>query len=72
MSPGALAQIKQEWRHCYRRPGTSIAGIIQEVSATGTIARIRFDQLADSYILVAHLEPAGVEAALEPGLLSAA
>jgi hypothetical protein len=72
MTPGAIAQIKTNWQHCYRKPGTPVAGVIQEVSESGTVAKIRFDRVADSYILISHLEPAGVEATLEPGLLSAA
>jgi hypothetical protein len=72
MTPGAIAQIRENWRHCYRKPGTSVAGVVQEISQSGTVARIRFDEVADSYILVSHLEPADVDAALEPGLLSAA
>jgi hypothetical protein len=72
MTPGAIAQIKENWRHCYRKPGTSVAGVVREISESGAVARIHFDQVADSYILVSHLEPVGAEAALEPGLLSAA
>lgn len=72
MSPGAVAQIKEDWRHCYRKPGSSVAGVIQEVSGTGAVARVRFDNLADSFILVSHLEPVPAEVALEPGILSAA
>ena len=72
MSPGAVAQIRENFRHCYRKPGTSVAGVVQEISDSGSVARIRFDDVADSYILVSHLEPAGAEAALEPGILSAA
>ena len=71
MTPGVLAQIKSEWRHCYRAPGTPMAGIVQAVSPSGTVARIRFDQLADSYILVPHLE-AAAEVAPEPEVLTAA
>ncbi len=72
MTPGAIAEIKTDWRHCYRKPGSSVAGVIQEISGSGSVARIRFDQVADSFILVSHLEPAGVEAVLLPDLLSAA
>ena len=72
MTPGAIAQIKEDWRHCYRKPGTSVAGVVQEISDSGAVARIRFDQVADSYILISHLEPAEAEVTLEPGLLSAA
>jgi hypothetical protein len=72
MTPGAIAQIKEDWRHCYRKPGTPVAGVVQEISESGAVARIRFDQLADSYILVSHLKPARAEVALELGILSAA
>jgi hypothetical protein len=58
MSPGLLAQIKEEWRHCYRAPGAPMAGVIQAISPSGSVARIRLDDVADSYILVSHLEPA--------------
>ena len=72
MTPGALAQIREDWRHNYRKPGTSVTGVVQEISQSGAVARIRFDQVADSYILVSHLEPAKADLILEPGLLSAA
>ncbi len=72
MSPGVLAQIKSEWRYCYRSPGSRIAGIVQAISPSGGVARIRLDQVADSYVLVSHLEPAEVDAALEPNVLSPA
>lgn len=72
MTPGQVAQIREDWRHNYRKPGTSVAGVVQEISTSGAVARIRFDQVADSYILVSHLEPAGSEVELEPGLLAVA
>ncbi len=72
MTPGQIAQIREDWRHCYRKPGSPVAGVIQEISKSGTVAKIRFDQVADSYILVSHLEPAGVDARVELGMLVAA
>ena len=72
MTPGVLAQIRSEWRHCYRAPGTPMAGIVQAVSPTGNVARIRFDQVADSYILVSHLEPVPVDVGLAPEVLTPA
>ena len=71
MSPGVMAQIKEQWRYCYRAHGTPIAGVVQEVSPSGQVARIRLDQIADSFVLVAHLEPVSVAAEIEESLLSA-
>ena len=73
MSPGLLAQIKSEWRHVYRAHGSSMTGVIQDISPTGSVARIRLDDVADSYILVSHLEPAAQPERLrEPQLVNAA
>lgn len=71
MTPGVMAQIKEQWRYCYRAQGSPVAGVVQEFSPSGQVARIRLDRIADSFVLVAHLEPvpAGVE--IEKGLLSA-
>ena len=71
MAPGIGAQIKKEWRHFYRAHGTAIAGVVQAVSPSGKVARIRLDDVADSYILVSHLEPAPLGAMLEPELVAA-
>lgn len=71
MTPGIVAQIKAEWRHCYRASGTPMAGVVQTVSPSGRVARIRLDDVADSYILVSHLEPAPVETMLEPASVGA-
>ena len=71
MTPGVMAQIKEQWRHCYRAQGTPVAGVVQEVSPSGHVARIRLDQIADSFVLIAHLEPVPVGAEIDEGLLSA-
>ena len=71
MTPGIVAQIRAEWRHCYRAHGTAVAGVVQNVSPSGRVARIRLDDVADSYILVSHLEPVLVEAMLEPDAATA-
>ena len=71
MTPGIMAQIKAEWRHCYRAHGTAMAGVVQTLSPTGTVARIRLDAFADSYVLVSHLEPVPMDAPLEPELMPA-
>lgn len=57
MSPGTVVEIKADWRHFYRKPGTSVAGILQALSPTRLVARVHMDEHGDSYILVAHLEP---------------
>ncbi len=56
MSPGTVVEIKADWRHFYRKPGTSSAGILRAFSPTGLVARVRMDEHGDSYVLVAHLE----------------
>ncbi len=56
MTPGGSVQIRPEWRRHYRKNGASVAGVLQELSPSGGVARIRMDDLADSYVLVAHLE----------------
>ena len=66
MTPGIVAQVREEWRHLYRAHGTAIAGVVQAVSPSGKVARLRLDEVADSYILVSHLEPAPLGAMLEP------
>ena len=71
MTPGVLAQIKNQWRQCYRAPGTPVAGVIQSISPSGSVARIRLDHIADSYILVDHLEQVEAEVLGEPELLTA-
>ena len=71
MTPGIAAQIKAEWRHCYRAQGTAVTGVVQTVSPSGRVARIRLDEVADSYVLVSHLEPAPMDAMLEPELVPA-
>lgn len=72
MAPGALAQIKFEWRYCYRAHGSPMAGVVQAISPSGGVARIRFDRIADSYILVDHLEPVEVDVSLEREALALA
>jgi hypothetical protein len=72
LSPELLAQIKGEWRHSYRAHGSSMAGVIQAISPSGAVARIRLDEVADSYVLVRHLEPTRKPEAGPPRLLRAA
>lgn len=55
MSPGIVVEIEDDWRSAYRKPGTSVAAILQALSPTGLVARIRVDEQGDSYVLVAHL-----------------
>lgn len=59
MAPGLNVKVKQEWRHAYRKPGVELEGVLIAVSPTGTIARVRMDDLGDSYLWMSHLEPAG-------------
>jgi hypothetical protein len=56
MDPGVHARIKIAWRGYYRCPGSSIGGVVQAVSSTGKVTRIRLDDVADSYVLTDHLE----------------
>jgi hypothetical protein len=70
MAPGTVVQIKRGYRHCYRAQGSPMVGVVQDLSPTGSVARIRCDDLSDSYILVSHLEPADADVLLEPGMLS--
>jgi len=56
VSPDAVVEIRPDWRAVYRKPGVSIAGIVQALSPTGLVARVRMDEHADSYVLVAHLD----------------
>ena len=56
MSPGTVVEIKADWRLVYRKPGASITGILQALSPTGLVARVRMDEHGDSYVLVAHLD----------------
>jgi hypothetical protein len=70
MAPGTVVQIKRDYRHCYRAQGSPMVGVVQDLSPTGRVARIRCDHLSDSYILVSHLEPADADVLLEPGMLS--
>lgn len=72
MTPGAAVQIRPEWRYCYRAHGSAMVGVIQAISPTGRVARIWLDRLADTFVMVSHLEPAGVEGEVEAGVLSAA
>lgn len=69
MAPGMTAQIKDDWRHNYRRPETAVVGVVQALSPSGAIARIRFDDVMDSFILVSHLEPVEPGTELPTGLL---
>ncbi len=56
MSPGTVVEIRADWWTVYRKPGASVAGILQALSPTGLVARVRMDEHGDSYVLVAHLD----------------
>ncbi len=56
MSPGTVVEIRTDWRLIYRKPGAATAGILQALSPTGLVARVRMDEYGDSYVLVAHLD----------------
>jgi hypothetical protein len=56
MTPGAVVHVRPESRPHYRKPGAPVAGVVQALSPSGSVARIRMDDVADSYVLVCHLE----------------
>ena len=58
MRPGAIVIIAPEWRQHYRKVGQAVAGIVAEVSPCGTIARVRMDEYADTWVCVSHLHQA--------------
>jgi len=39
----------------YRRPGTELEGLLVGMSPSRAVARVRFDDVADSYIRTEHL-----------------
>jgi len=56
MAPGARVQLKPEFRSIYRRPGASVTGTVQGLSPSGAVARVRMDEVADSFVRVNHVE----------------
>lgn len=48
-----------------------MTGVIQAISPSGKVARIRLDHIADSYILVDHLEQVEAEVPPEAEILTA-
>ena len=57
MSPGAAIRIEARWGHSYPKPGAASVGIVEALSPSGRLARVRFDEAAAFFVLVAHLEP---------------
>jgi hypothetical protein len=55
LAPGAIVIIAPEWRQHYRKGGAAVAGIVTEVAPCGTVARVRLDEYADTFICTAHL-----------------
>lgn len=55
MSPGTIVEIRTDWRLFYRKPGVPVTGILQALSPSGLVARVRMDDHGDSYVLVVHL-----------------
>jgi hypothetical protein len=53
---GALVRIRPDLCRHYRKPGASESGVVMWLSPTGAIARVRMDQVADSYVRVDDLE----------------
>ena len=55
MTPGSQIKVRSEWARVYRRPGTSLEGTVVEVSDSGTVARVRLDEVQDTWIKTEHL-----------------
>ena len=62
MSPGALVHIDEEWRYQYRKLGARTEGILMEVTPDGAVARVRMDEIADSWVWAHHLIEGPAEA----------
>ncbi len=63
MAPGAAVRIRNDVSRYYRKPGEATSGVVRSVSPTGHVARVRMDDVADSYVLVDHLEQTSLAAA---------
>ena len=55
IAPGSVVRIGSSWSRHYRKPGGSVTGVVSDLSPTGAVARVRMDEVADSYVLVDHL-----------------
>ena len=55
MSVGSRVRVKSASASFYRKPGSSIEGRIVGISPTGDVARVRMDDLADTYVRTEHL-----------------
>jgi hypothetical protein len=58
VSVGSRVRVKSDFAAVYRKPGSSIEGRIVGISPTGGVARVRMDDLADSYVRAEDLVPA--------------
>jgi len=56
IAPAAAVRVHVDWARNYRRLGGSESGVVVAVSPTGAVARVRMDEVADSYVHVDHLE----------------
>ena len=59
MSPGTYVKVRQEWVHCYRKPGAEFRGVVVATSPSGAVARVHMDDLGDSYFRTMDLELVG-------------
>ena len=55
MTPGTTVKVRSDWARLYRHPGTSLEGMIVDLSPAGTVARVRLDEVQDSWICTEHL-----------------
>ena len=56
IAPAAVVRVHRDWARNYRRQGGSESGVVVALSPTRAVARVRMDDVADSYIHVDHLE----------------
>ena len=56
MSPGAEVKIVAHAQRFYRKAGTQTVGQLVLLSPSGAVALVRFDDIADSFVRVEHLE----------------
>ena len=57
MSPGMRVKIHTDAAPYYRKPDTSLEGVVVGLSRTGKVARVHLDELGDSYVRTSDLSP---------------
>lgn len=55
---GMQVRIEPDWARVYRRPGTPLEGVLVSISPSGSVVKLRMDEVADSYVRVEHVRPA--------------